>query len=151
MLPEAASPAAIEQAPPKKEAFTLIVGSLRLELPSVILKQSEDLFAGGKSRLLFTEPALRKELLKSSLRHCLALAKSRACSGELADFVRALRAVYSQAVDPDDRLTVREVRDALAELRVSALERRILEDLLLKYISVEQRAVRGEEPMQVDA
>ena len=86
MVPDAAPRAAIEEEP-KKEGFTLVVGSLRLELPSIILKQGEELLKSGKTRLIFTEPGLRKELLKSSLRHCLSLAKNRGSSNELSQFI----------------------------------------------------------------
>ena len=53
-------------------------------------------------------------------------------------------------INPEDRLTVREVRDTLRELRASDLERRLLEDLLLRHITVQPRAVCAEMSMEID-
>ena len=53
-------------------------------------------------------------------------------------------------INPEDRLTVQEVREALRDLRASDIERRLLEDLLLRHITVQQRAICSETEMEID-
>ena len=79
-------PPLVQQEAPPPQKLQLVLDSFKLELPSVLLKQDMDLAAGRPvPQLVFTEPALRRELLKSSLRHCLTLAKTQAA--ELGHFL----------------------------------------------------------------